>query len=210
MVVQLTIIFVLFLVIYGSAQQSTEENKPTAKQSFFFLSHSVFLDNNKVQIDGTNGSIIATGDLSYPRSGIQDIVDVNGTKAVIFSYGMSGYAGKTEVKTDVLKTTTEKVGQNGIIGNENLTYIGTAKGNLGTYHLYKVGNRTISVDSPTLLQIGNSCYMLSMKQNTLQIQQVKSANSSITQGLMLEGILLIIAIGVIIWIRKSKHGLLSS
>jgi|GEM_PF-4185155 len=206
--IHLTIIFILLLVIYGSAQQ-TQEAEEQPSQTFFYATHSVFLEQNSVKIDGENGTIIETGDLTYPTSKIVDVVELNGTKAVILSHSLNGAVGKTQVKTTVLSQSTMPVDEGGDFDGVNITYIGTAKGTHGTYLIYKVGNKTISVNEPTLIEVNGQSFLLSVNQNTLTISKVMSVDDTLNNALIVEGVLGVVVVGLIVWSRKSSQSLFS-
>ena len=206
--IHLVIIFILLLVIYGSAQQTQEEQEQPS-QTFFYATHSIFLSQNMVKIDGENGTMIGTGDLTYPASGIEDVVELNGTKGVILSHGLGGAVGKTQIVTTVLSQSTMPLEAEGDIEGVNITYIGTANGTHGTYPLYKVGNRTISLNEPTLIDINGQSFLLALNQNTLTISKVKSVDSTLNNALMVEVMLGIVVGGLILWSQKSGRSLFS-
>lgn len=205
--IHLVIIFLLLLVIYGSAQEQTNEEQPT--QSFFFLSHSVYISPEGVTIDGENGTIIYTGDLDYPKSEILDIVSIHGEKAVVFSHGISGSVGYTRIKTDAITTEKAELGRSMNIKGINITYVGEAQGILGTYHIYNIDGKNITVDVPTTMKIGDSVFLFSVKQNTLEIEVLKPVEETVSNAMVVELLLGIVAVGMIIWTEKHGYGLFS-
>lgn len=206
--IHLTIIFLLLLVIYGSAQQTQEEQEQPS-QTFFYGTHTITFAHDMVKIDGENGTVVDTGDLSFPPSEIVDVAEANGSKGVLLSHSLNGAVGKTEFITTVLSQSTLPVGVSGEFEGINITYVATVNGTHGTYDIYYIGDKLISPNEPTLMKINGHSFLFTIKQNTLEIFEVKAIDETVGDALMVELILGILVGGLIAWTYQSGRTLLS-